>query len=61
VTGLSVDTLMTLTEIGCILAGLGILWAVFFGSDAAELPGEATVPDPAQVDDMTIDTRGRTL
>ena len=46
-------------ESGC--PGIGIFWAVYYGSERAELPGDATVPDPSQVDDTLPDTRGRTL
>lgn len=52
---------MDLVEALVILMGVGILWAVYYGSDRAELPGEATIPDPSQVDDTFPDTRGRTL
>ncbi|MCL4309112.1 MAG: hypothetical protein M1606_03390 [Candidatus Thermoplasmatota archaeon] len=59
--GLSTDQLVTLTQILSILAGIGILWAVYYGSDKAELPGTAPIPDPNEVDDTVPDTRGRTL
>jgi hypothetical protein len=58
---LSVDQIITMTEVLVILMGIGITWAVYAGSDRAELPGEATVPDPHEADDATPDTRGRTL
>ncbi len=58
---LSVDQIMWLTEALVLLLGIGIIWAVYHGSDRAELPGEATVPAPGAVDDASPDTRGRTL
>lgn len=58
---LSPDQVVSLTEILVLLMGIGITWAVYHGSDRAELPGEAPVPDPAQSDDTVPDTRGRTL
>lgn len=58
---LSPDQSIDLVEVLVILMGVGILWAVYYGSDRAELPGDATVPDPSQVDDTLPDTRGRTL
>jgi hypothetical protein len=61
VSDLTIDQLVTLTEILAILIGIGITWAVFYGSDKAELPGEARIPDPSERDDMNVDTRGRTL
>ncbi len=57
----SVDQILTLTELLVILMGIGITWAVYYGSDRAELPGEATIPDPNEVDESIPDTRGRTL
>ncbi|MFI5418483.1 MAG: hypothetical protein ACHQ2Y_06280 [Candidatus Lutacidiplasmatales archaeon] len=60
-TGLSIDQQVTLTEVLVILLSVVITWAVFYGSDRAELPGEATIPEPDVRDDMEIDTRGRTL
>lgn len=58
---LSADQIVTLTEILVVLMGIGITWAVYHGSDRAELPGEATIPDPHQADDALPDTSGRTL
>ena len=58
---LSVDQLMDLTEILLLLLGIAITWAVYYGSDRAELPGEARNPDPSIPDDMVLDTRGRSL
>ena len=55
------DEIVTLTEILVVLMGIGITWAVYLGSDRAELPGDATIPDPAEADDAMPDTRGRTL
>jgi len=61
VSALTPEQVVTLTEILVILMGFGITWAVYLGSDRAELPGDATVPDPNDVDDARPDTRGRTL
>ena len=36
---LSPDQIVTLTEILVILMGIGITYAVYYGSDQAELPG----------------------
>lgn len=58
---LTVDQIMTLTEVLSLLLGIGIIWAVYHGSADAELPGEATVPPPGEADDAVPDTRGRTL
>jgi hypothetical protein len=57
----SADQIVTLTEILAILLGIGITWAIYYDSDRAELPGDATIPDPALADDTLPDTRGRTL
>lgn len=57
----SVDQIITLTEILVILMGIGITWAVYYGSDRAELPGDATIPVPGEADDAVPDTRGRSL
>jgi hypothetical protein len=61
VSTLSPDQIVTFTEILVVLMGIAIAWAVYHGSDRAELPGTATVPPPGEVDDATPDTRGRTL
>ena len=58
---LSIDDQITLVEILLVVAGLGITWAAFYGSERAELPGEAVLPEAGSADDMEIDTRGRTL
>jgi hypothetical protein len=58
---LTPEQVVTLTEILVILMGIGITWAVYHGSERAELPGDAEVPDPAEPDDAVADTRGRTL
>ena len=59
--GFSVDQVITLTQILVILMGIGIIWAVYYGSDNAELPGDARIPDPNEPDDTIANTRGRTL
>ncbi len=58
---LTTDQLIELTDVLVILLGIGITWVVFHGSQRAELPGEASIPDPNEVDDAVPDTRGRTL
>ena len=58
---LSIDQQMTVVEILVILLGIAITWLVYRGSDKAELPGEARIPDPSLTDDTIVDTRGRTL
>jgi hypothetical protein len=58
---LSPDQVVTLTEILVLLMGIGITWAVYYGSEDAELPGDAQIPDPHEADDAKPDTRGRTL
>jgi hypothetical protein len=58
---LTPDQIVTMTEILVVLMGIGITWAVYRGSENAELPGEARIPDPNQSDDAVPDTRGRTL
>lgn len=59
--GLSVDQIITLTQILVVLMGIGITWAVYYGSENAELPGDAHEPSPNEADDSIADTRGRTL
>ena len=59
--GLDPSQIVNLVDILVILAGVGILWAVYYGSERAELPGTARVPDPADPDDAVPDTTGRTL
>jgi len=61
VTTLTTDQIVTLTEILVVLMGIGITWAVYHGSEHAELPGEARISDPSEADDTVADTRGRTL
>jgi hypothetical protein len=58
---LSPDQIVTMTEILVVLMGIGITWAVYHGSDKAELPGDAQIPDPHESDDAKPDTRGRSL
>jgi hypothetical protein len=55
------DQIVTLTEILVILMGIGITYAVYYGSENAELPGEAPIPEPGGVDDAHPATTGRTL
>jgi hypothetical protein len=61
VSDLSTDQILTLTELLVILLGIAITWAVFYGSDRAELPGEAAIPDPAVPAESFVDDEGRTL
>jgi len=58
---LSINDQITLVEVLLLLAGIGITWAVYYGSDRAELPGDATIPEAGLPDDLEVDTRGRTL
>jgi hypothetical protein len=58
---LSADQIVEMTEALVILMGIGITWAVYHGSEKAELPGEASVPDPHEADDSRPNTEGRTL
>lgn len=57
---LSVDDEVTLVEILSVLVGIGVTWAIYYNSDRAELPGEATEPDPS-VPDEKFAPEGRTL
>ena len=58
---LTVDQTLTLTELLVLLLGIVITWAVFYGSENAELPGEAEIPDPAIPAESYVDDEGRTL
>jgi hypothetical protein len=58
---LSITDQVTLVEVGLVLLGIAITWAVYYGSERAELPGDAAIPEPGLPDDLEIDTRGRTL
>ena len=57
---LSIDDEITMVEILAVLVGIGITWAIYYGSDRAELPGEAAEPDPSIPDEQFV-TEGRTL
>jgi hypothetical protein len=61
VSALTPEQIVELVEVLVVLMGIGITWAVYHGSERAELPGDAQVPDPAEPDDTVADTRGRTL
>jgi hypothetical protein len=61
VSAFTTDQLVTLTELLVILLGVVVVWVVYHGSDKAELPGEAKVPDPGIPEDLELDNRGRTL
>lgn len=58
---LSPDEVVELTELLVLLMGIGITWAIYHGSERAELPGDARIPEPGEADDAKPDTRGRTL
>jgi hypothetical protein len=58
---LDTDQIITLVEVLVCLMGIGITWAVYYGSEHAELPGEAQVPNPMVKDDLVVDTTGRSL
>ena len=58
---LTVDQTVTLVEVLVILMGIAITWAVYHGSERAELPGDARIPGPGGVDDAAPDPSGRTL
>ncbi len=58
---LSIDDQLTLVEILCLLLGIAITWAVFYGSERAELPGEAQNPDPLGAPEISRATEGRSL
>jgi len=58
---LSPGQIVELTEVLVMILGVVIIWAVYHGSESAELPGEATVPEPGEADDATPETSGRTL
>jgi hypothetical protein len=58
---LSPEQVVELTEVMSMVLGVAIAWAVYHGADRAELPGEASVPEPGEVDDAIPDTSGRTL
>jgi purine-cytosine permease-like protein len=55
------DQIVTMTEILVILMGIAITWLVYRGSDRAELPGTARIPDPGEADDAGPRTSGRSL
>ena len=61
VSALTIDQTITLIELLMILLGIAITWAVFYGSEKAELPGEAKIPAPGSPDDVVSDTRGRSF
>ena len=58
---LTLDQELTLVELLVLLLGIALTWAVYYGSERAELPGEARIPEPSVPDDLVIDTHGRTL
>jgi cbb3-type cytochrome oxidase subunit 3 len=58
---LSPNQITQLAEVLSILMGIAIVWLVYHRSDRAELPGEATIPEPGEADDAVPETTGRTL
>jgi hypothetical protein len=58
---LSPDQIVELSEVLSIVMSVAIVWAVYHDSDRAELPGDAALPGPGEVDDATPETTGRTL
>ena len=58
---LSPNDELTLVEILVMLMGIGITWAIYYGSGRAELPGEAPIPDPNETEEIHHYTDGRTL
>jgi len=58
---LSIDDTVTVVEILVLLFGIAITWVVYYGSENAELPGGATIPDPTIPDESGVETSGRTL
>jgi hypothetical protein len=57
---LSINDELTLVEIFSVVLGVAITWAIYHGSESAELPGEAREPDPSVAEDFPP-ARGRTL
>ncbi len=57
---LSIDDEVTIVEMLAIAIGIVITWAIYYGSERAELPGEATIPNPNVADDYPAPS-GRTL
>jgi len=53
--------IVDLAEVLSVILGVVIVWAVYHGSENAELPGTATIPEPGEADDAFPDTTGRTL
>ncbi|MCI4334325.1 MAG: hypothetical protein L3K04_01630 [Thermoplasmata archaeon] len=58
---LSAYDTITFVEVGVTLLGIAITWAVFYGSEKAELPGTAPIPDPNEPEDVHEMTVGRSL
>ena len=58
---LTPEQIVQLTEGLAIVLGVAIIWAVYHGSEDAELPGDATIPAPGEADEAAPDTSGRTL
>jgi hypothetical protein len=58
---LSIDDTITVVEVGVTLLGIAITWVVYYGSERAELPGEAQIPNPEIPADLHDMSEGRTL
>lgn len=58
---LSIDQTVTLFEFLLMVLGIAIAWAIYYGSERAELPGDAKIPDPALPEDVHPTMEGRTL
>ena len=58
---LTPDQIVQLTEVLANVLGVAIIWAVYQGSEVAELPGDAPIPPPGEADDAAPETSGRTL
>jgi hypothetical protein len=58
---LSSDEIVELTAILSALLGIAITWAIYYGSDRAELPGQAPIPSPSTPEEPMVDATGRTL
>jgi hypothetical protein len=58
---LSPDEIVEMTAILSALLGIAITWVIYYGSDRAELPGQAPIPSPATPEEPMVDNTGRTL
>jgi hypothetical protein len=58
---LSIDDTITFVEVGVTLLGIAVTWAVYYGSERAELPGDAPIPNPSEPEEIHDMSSGRTL